>query len=54
MKTVGVISTALSLFLLLGTAAPAYAQQGDKQGNSEKQDQGKSQAKPGQQQGKQQ
>ncbi|HSA93670.1 MAG TPA: hypothetical protein VLE48_11715 [Terriglobales bacterium] len=45
MKSVRVISTALSLFLLLGTAAPAYARQGGKQDKSEKQDKGDKQGK---------
>ena len=38
MKPNGVMSTALSLFLFLGTAGLAYAQQGDKQDKSQKQD----------------
>jgi hypothetical protein len=47
MKPVGIIGTTLSLFLLLGIAAPVYGQgnsdhqnNGDKQGNSDKKDKG--------------
>lgn len=46
MKPVGIISTALALFLLLGTSAPAFAQ-GDKQGNPKKQNNSEKQGKPG-------
>ena len=49
MKSLKILGTTLSLFLLLGTAVPGYAQQGDKQGDSEKQDKGEKQGKSGKQ-----